>query len=164
MLSFIKASKEDIFTIQHLARTIWFSHYPGIISEEQIEYMLNVMYSAETIAKEIQEGFYWYVAMVESQPVGFISFHFEKFHGNIKLEKLYILPSFHGNGNGQKALEFIKKNSKELGAKVLTLRVNKQNEKAIKAYLKSGFLKDYEDVANIGNGYVMDDFIMSIKL
>ena len=62
MVSFNKASKEDIFTIQNLARAIWFGHYPGIISDEQIEYMLNLMYSAETITKEINEGFHWYIS------------------------------------------------------------------------------------------------------
>ena len=101
---------------------------------------------------------------MKNEPIGFVSFHSEKSINKIKLEKLYILPSFHGKGYGQKALEFVKKDIKRIGANILCLRVNKQNKKAINAYIKSGFSKNYEDVAHIGHGYVMDDFIMSTKL
>jgi RimJ/RimL family protein N-acetyltransferase len=164
MVSFIKANQGDIFTIQHLAHTIWYGHYPGIISTEQIEYMLSLMYSADIIAKEINCGILWYLIMIGDQPIGFISFHTESSQLIFKLEKLYILPSFHGKGYGKMALDFVKNISKETGAIKLYLRVNKQNAKAINSYLKSGFIKESEDIANIGNGFYMDDYIMSTKL
>ena len=164
MLSFIKAHEKDILTIQQLAHTIWYNHYTTIISEEQIEYMLNLMYSTKTISKEIQHGYFWYLIMENSQPIGFISFHFENDDTKMKLEKLYTLVSHHGKGYGQESLNFVKDSSKKMDAQILCLRVNKQNTKAINAYIKAGFTIEREDTADIGNGYVMDDYIMSINL
>ena len=164
MVTFSRATFGDIPTLQQLAHTIWHSHYPGIISVEQIEYMLEMMYSANVIHNEITSGHNWILLKLELQPIGLASYHLEKEKERVKLNKLYVLPVYHGKGFGQKALGFIKEKSKELDAKILCLRVNKKNTKAIDAYLKSGFIKDYEDIAHIGNGYVMDDFIMSINL
>ena len=51
-----------------------------------------------------------------------------------------------------------------MGAKYLRLNVNKHNEKAIKAYLRNGFVT-VESVKNdIGNGFFMDDFVMQKTL
>ena len=44
-----KATIKDIHLIQDLAQKSWRSHYPGIISHEQIDFMLDLMYSEEEI-------------------------------------------------------------------------------------------------------------------
>jgi hypothetical protein len=40
-----KATVQDIPLIQDVASQSWRKHYPGILSTEQIEYMLELMYS-----------------------------------------------------------------------------------------------------------------------
>jgi diamine N-acetyltransferase len=162
MIDFKLADRSDIFTIQQLARSIWFSHYPGILSDEQIEYMLSMMYSAETITQEIKMGYAWYLMMISNQPVGFIAFHKDSTN-SVKLEKLYLMPNFHGKGYGQAALNFIKARAIDMKADFLYLRVNKFNKKAINAYTNAGFVIDSEDKGNIGNGYFMDDYIMKFE-
>lgn len=161
MITFQPAGKSDISLLQRLAHTIWHSHYPGIITVEQIEFMLNKMYSAVQIAKEIDEGYNWVLVFDEQQPVGFLSFNYE--NSKVKLNKLYILVTFHKKGIGQLALEYVKNEAKRLGANKLYLTVNKQNTKAIQAYNRAGFSIEQEVVTEIGNGYVMDDHIMSIS-
>lgn len=42
----------------------------------------------------------------------------------------------------------------------LYLTVNRENAGSIAAYLAMGFRKVREQVTDIGEGYVMDDFIM----
>jgi diamine N-acetyltransferase len=164
MLTFKAANENDINLIQQLAHTIWHSHYPGIITVEQIEYMLEVMYSASTINKELKEGHQWILLFLEDIPIGFISFFFDKEHNTVKLNKLYVLQTYHGLGFGQQALEYVKNCAAELGASDLYLTVNKLNKKAINAYSKAGFKIENSVITDIGKGYVMDDYIMNYKI
>ncbi len=164
MLTFKTAETGDILLLQQLAHTIWYSHYPGIITIEQIEYMLDLMYSANAINKEMMDGHKWVLMFVKDQPVGFISYYFEVDDKKVKLNKLYLLQSYHGLGYGQQALNYIKTRAKELLANVLYLTVNRKNKKAIDAYLKAGFFVEKSIITDIGNGYVMDDYIMTFKI
>jgi hypothetical protein len=49
MLSIQKASVEDIPLIRELCFKIWPQTYAAIISQEQIDYMLEMMYSEESL-------------------------------------------------------------------------------------------------------------------
>src|SRR5580658_540022 len=49
----LPAADTDLPAIARLAGIIWRLHYPGIISPEQIEYMLAKMYSLETLREDI---------------------------------------------------------------------------------------------------------------
>jgi diamine N-acetyltransferase len=164
MLKFKIAKEGDILLLQQLAHTIWHSHYPDIISVEQIEYMLDLMYSANCINKEINEGHKWVLLFLEDQPAGFLSYYFEAENRKVKLSKLYILQLYHGKGYGQQALNYIKTKAKDLKASVLYLTVNKLNQKAIDAYKKAGFQIKNKIRTDIGKGYVMDDYVMAFNL
>ena len=158
MLSFQKASEDDTVLLRTLAREIWTTYYPGIISMEQIEYMLNRMYSAETIRKEINEGVYWELLYLENMPIGFLSITSTK-DGIAKLNKLYMKNTCHGKGFGQQALSHVTDFARRNKLKEVYLTVNKENSKAIKAYEKAGFIRTDSVVSDIGGGYVMDDYI-----
>jgi diamine N-acetyltransferase len=164
MIKFKPAEEGDILLIQQLAHTIWHSHYPGIITVEQIEYMLKEMYSANCILHEMTAGHIWVLLFLDNQPIGFVSYYFEEENRKVKLSKLYILLSFHGLGLGRQALNYVKTCAGELQATDMYLTVNKQNKKAIDAYLKAGFYIEKSIVTDIGNGYVMDDYIMTCNL
>jgi ribosomal protein S18 acetylase RimI-like enzyme len=166
MITYRQAQNNDINLIQELAHKIWFSHYPGIISNEQIDYMLKQMYSTAVIKKELEIGYFWDIIELDKTPIGFIAYC-KEFDNNIeklKLNKLYTLPEYHGKGIGQKSLEHVKNKAIKLGLQKVYLTVNKLNDKAIKAYNKFGFEIEQEVVTQIGNGYVMDDYIMSIQI
>jgi diamine N-acetyltransferase len=164
MIKFQVAIKSDIPLLQQMAHTIWHNHYPGIISVQQIEYMLNKMYSATQILKELDAGYFWVLIFDDVQPVGFMAYHLDTEDSKMKLDKLYVLVTYHGKGIGQASLEFVKSEAKKENVSKLYLTVNKQNTKAIQAYIKAGFSVDCALVADIGNGYIMDDYQMSIPL
>ena len=44
------------------------------------------------------------------------------------------------------------------------LTVNKGNLRAVRAYEKFGFVRTEEQVSDIGNGFVMDDFVYEFTL
>jgi len=163
MLTFKRASHTDIELLRTLAREIWTTCYPGIISMDQIEYMLDLMYSNETIYNEISEGVIWEVLEYKSKPIGFIAVTISD-DGTAKLNKLYMKNVHHGKGLGQQALEHVVGLAKKQDLKEVHLTVNKGNINAIKAYERFGFVRTDDVVNDIGNGYVMDDFIYTFRI
>ena len=154
---------EEIFITSNLAASIWNEYYISIISQEQIDYMVNKFQSPEAIENQIKGDCYqYYIIYHDSVPSGYISI---KPSGNeLFLSKFYVIKEKRGTGLGRKGIEFISEKAKECGARTITLTVNKNNISSIKAYEKLGFVNGGPVVADIGNGYVMDDFRMSLKL
>lgn len=165
-LKLIKINQKDIPELRADARAIWMECYPGIISHEQIEYMLNWMYSEVAIKREIEcENIEYYFIFHESVKLGFCSLgpHSDK-AGRVKLHKLYLYPGFHGKGFGSAALMKIFELARVQGYDSICLNVNKNNHSAIKAYERNGFTVETSVVNDIGSGYVMDDYVMLKKL
>lgn len=162
-LFFRNATEDDIPLIEHLARHIWFAHYPGIISIEQIEYMLPRMYGTDVIAEELRDATMKYeLLFFENQPIGYASYRFEL--PSVFLSKLYLNPDLHGKGIGRAALIHIEDVARSKEASSIYLFVNKRNEKAIRAYLHFGFIIEDAVVKDIGGGFVMDDYKMRKRL
>ncbi|MCY3022525.1 MAG: GNAT family N-acetyltransferase [Planctomycetota bacterium] len=164
VLSFTPATASDIPAIQALARKIWYACYTEMISLEQIEYMLKRMYSTEAIEKELAAGVFWELASYRGETVGYVSCEFDKQTREVTLHKMYLLRELQGKGFGQQLLEQVKRRARELEAETITLRVNRHNEKAIKAYQRAGFAIARTNVADIGGGFVMDDYILTCTL
>ena len=164
MIAIHPAAPDDIPTLRTLARRIWDEYYPGIISREQINYMLDRMYDAKTIQREMNEGVAWDLVRHKTEPVGFISYSFDPASHQVKLSKLYLLPQWHGCGIGGHMLQHVQTRATQLGAREVGLQVNKQNTQAIRAYQRASFSVREAVVTDIGGGFVMDDFIMVLRL
>lgn len=159
-MKIVKAAIEDIKLIQEIAEKSWRSHYPGIISHEQIDYMLDVMYSESELKKHFENPNYHYYLLGDNEIfLGIMGFenHFEK--DTTKLHRIYLLEEAKGKGLGKFALNFLKEQVKNSGNKRIILNVNKENP-SYHFYLSQGFKVYKETVLQIGNGYVMDDYIM----
>jgi len=161
-LQILPATEADLPAITALAGVIWRAVYPGIISSEQIEFMLARMYSPVTLRAQIQtQGIRFYRLLVDGQLAGFASLGPTAAPGVWKLHKLYLLPEHHGCGRGRRLLQHCETEARRLGARRLLLAVNKRNAKAIAAYQRHGFAVTESVVTDLGNGFVMDDFIMA---
>jgi GNAT superfamily N-acetyltransferase len=154
----------DIPAVRALAGCIWRAYYPGIISPEQIEYMLERMYAPEVIREELAAGVIWELLVDGDRPVGFLSCAYEPEGGKLKLSKLYVLPEWHGRGIGQQMLAWVKAKALAFGAKQIYLTVNKRNARAIRAYERAGFRIADAVVSDIGCGFVMDDYVMKFEV
>ena len=152
----------EIPIVQELANKIWKTTYAGIISLQQIDFMLNMMYSEEKIEENLNEKHFWFLINFDDKNIGFT--HFYQKEDGIFLSKLYVLASYQKLGIGKEVLHFIIDKSKELEVLKIQLRVNKENLKAINAYKKYGFIIKSEDVLQINEDYVMDDFIMELNI
>lgn len=150
----------DIPLIRSLAHTIWHASYPAIIPMAQIDFMLGWMYSAEEIERQLVRGTRWELVETGGDAVGFVSYELEP-DGRVKLHKLYILPSHHRRGFGQQLLAHVLQQAAALGGTEVWMQVNKRNTAAVAAYKKAGFHIAQEAAFDIGQGFVMDDFLMA---
>jgi RimJ/RimL family protein N-acetyltransferase len=100
----------------------------------------------------------YYLVLHQAIPVGY--FAFSKKAESLFLSKLYVLDSMRGSGMGRLALTFIEAQAKELQLKKIELTVNKYNSSSIQVYEKMGFITIDAIVQDIGNGYVMDDYVL----
>ena len=157
--TFRLATREDIPEIQALARSIWEETYHEILSKEQIGYMLEMMYSREVLDKEFSDGVVWDLILDSSNPCGYLSYSLED-DNSVKLSKIYIEKASRGKAIAgdsiRRVVEYAGKNCRD---KVF-LTVHKNNKRAIRAYEKKGFTIAVPVITDIGNGFVMDDYIM----
>ena len=156
------ADTEDINTIGFLAQQTWPTAYGPILSQEQISYMLNLFYAPPALNEQMKNH-QFVIAELNEEPVGFASFASIDVPDTYKLHKLYILPDTQGKGIGKALLDFVVDEIKQKDAAALHLGVNRFNP-AVKFYEKLGFTKLKEEKTDIGSGFVMDDFIMELKL
>ena len=164
MIEIRTAAVADIPLLQRLAHAIWHAHYPGIITEEQIEYMLAAGYSTEKIRSEIEEeGVVWLLVLVDGAAAGFASFGSYALDC-AKLHKLYLDTQLHGRGIGSSVLNEVERLAVTAGYRQLLLNVNKYNRKAITCYQRCGYGIAESVVNDIGNGFVMDDYVMQKTL
>lgn len=156
-------AESEIESLGKLAHEIWHAHYPGIISCEQIDFMLAQRYSAEAIRDSLT-GQHWLAAWLGSDMAGFAHSLAGDASGTWKLDKLYVHPSYQRTGIGQALLQATVDRVRQAGGRRLVLRVNRHNEAALAAYAKYGFRVYGEHVLDIGNGFVMDDYLLEMNL
>lgn len=155
-----KASQTDIQTIRKLAEASWQTNYRNLLSPEQLEYMLGMMYSEEELQKQfLQTTYHYYLIWDAEKPAGFMGFEYDYEHGTTKLHRIYLLQECKGLGLGKLALDFLKEEVRSYGNSRIILNVNKGNP-ARGFYTAQGFSVYDEGVFDIGNGFVMDDVLM----
>ena len=168
------ATLSDRALIRSISERTWPSTYGHIISQEQINFMLDWMYSDDSLATQMNTGCKFYIANLNGADIGFCSVSPEdekdasdqmnektedvKAH---KLNKLYVLPSAQGTGAGKALLLQAIAVAKAAGSSSIFLQVNKHNI-AYSFYLKQGFIKETEFKFDIGNGFYMDDYVMRL--
>ncbi len=164
MILLRKAKEEDMPIISNLAELIWPQTYSEYINEEQLRYMLDLMYNQGELISQLQQGYTFLIAEDCLKDVGFAcSSLIDPETKTYKLHKLYVLPEMHGKGVGKILINEIKNLAERNGGKFLQLNVNRNN-KAKDFYLKGGFkIKETVDV-NIGNGFFMNDYVMELKI
>jgi GNAT superfamily N-acetyltransferase len=154
------ATIDDRAFIRSVSERTWPSTYGHIISQEQIDFMLDWMYSDVSLAEQFAKGHQFYVANFNGEDIGFCSVSAEIDNAH-KLNKLYVLPNAHGTGSGKALLNKAIEVAKAEGSSSLFLQVNKHNN-AYTFYLKNGFIKESEFKFDIGNGFFMDDYVMRL--
>ena len=157
-----KALLSDIPLIKEIAEKAWRPTYDHILTEQQTLYMLDLMYNTRTLENQINGNIAFFMVKMGQETVGY--FAVENFNEQfVKLHKLYLDPTQKQQGLGRKIIQYIKDWTLLNQKNSIILNVNKNNS-AVEFYLKMGFLVKEELVLDIGQGYVMDDFMMQLDL
>jgi len=159
-MEIIEVSKNDVFRIKAIAELTWPETFKEILTNEQIRYMLDWMYSLEILTSQIENGHKFYILIDDGNDLGFIGIELNcPTIGNAKIHKFYVLPESQGKGVGDKLIEHVFQYSKWNRINSLSLNVNRYN-KAIDFYLKKRFKIIKEEDIEIGNGFLMEDYVM----
>ena len=156
----ITTIKEDSYEeLEHVADVIWHESYKDLLSQSQIDYMLKKFLSTETFRKQAEEGYIYRGLFIDGELVGFTG---SQKHGDrIFLSKLYLLNKYHGQGLGKALINDCINLYPECTSIYLT--VNKYNS-SYNMYRHLGFEVIDSVVTDIGEGFVMDDYVMQRRL
>ncbi|ADZ12964.1 GNAT family N-acetyltransferase [Riemerella anatipestifer] len=126
--------------------------------------MLGMMYSDEELNQHFENPNYHYYLMLNGGvEVGFMGFEIGYEPQTTKLHQLYLLAEAKGRGLGKEAIGFLKREEKSHKDKSIVLNVNRKNP-SFNFYKSQGFEVDKEVVLEVGESFVMDDYIMKIAI
>lgn len=163
MIHYSPISKKDFLQVFNLASEIWNSNYRGIISQEQIDYMLQLMYNPKRIQQDLNNGYIWEFISSNNSIIGYLTYCIKN-DTQVFLSKLYVKNSAQGLGLGKASLNRVITYARNHNCKTVYLTVNKENKKGIRAYTRFGFEIIAEEDFDIGNGFIMNDYIFEYKL
>lgn len=162
----VERNHDDNFdAVRAIAKEVWPIAYGSILSQNQLDYMMEMMYSITSLRKQANEkGNHFILAINNKIPVGFAAYELNYNQmSKTKIHKIYVLSNQQGKGIGRILIEYITNQAQQNNQKALLLNVNKYND-AQHFYKKLGFDISYEEVIDIGQGYVMDDYVMEISI
>lgn len=154
------AGSDDIKELAGIADEVWHEFFPAILSSEQIDYMVEKFQSYEAMTRQIDEGYEYFFIEADGRRAGYMGIHEETAEKKMFLSKLYLKKDFRHKGYAGKVLRELFAMTAKRGLKLVWLTVNKYNDHTIGVYEHMGFAKARTQVADIGNGFVMDDYIM----
>ena len=157
-----KAILSDIPVIKEIAEKAWRPTYDHILTEQQTLYMLDLMYNSLTLENQIKGNIAFFMVDLGQETVGYFALE-NVSDQNVKLHKLYLDPTQKQKGFGRKIIQYIKDWALTNQKNSIILNVNKNNS-AVQFYQKVGFTILEEMILDIGEGYVMDDYIMQLHL
>ena len=175
MFTYRRATTDDIELVRSIAKVAFPATYSTIISAEQIDYMMEWMYSAKKLQQEISGNITYLLAEVDGRTVGYLSFGPDEgaaaalsaaapgqgrlFH----LHKIYLLPEAQGGGNGKRLFMAGEREMRLAGATAFELNVNRGNP-ALGFYRHLGMQLSRSGDFDIGGGFFMNDHIMRKEL
>lgn len=153
------ATAADHPVIGSIARRTWPDTFGSILSAAQITYMLDRMYSPVALADQTALGHRFLLLESNGVVVGYVSYEHHYLPRTTKIHKLYLLPTAQGNGYGRLLIQAVTECARSAGLTTLRLDVNYQNP-AVDFYEYLGFAKIERVDTSIGNGYLMEDWVM----
>lgn len=157
------ASSQDFASITDLAHRTWPATFGDILSPAQIAYMLEMMYAPAALEAQTAKGHRFLLALQNEQPMGYTSYELDYLQGVTKIHKLYVLPPMQGSGLGRQLIDQVAAIATAADQQRLRLDVNYQN-KAVGFYEHLGFQIIGRQDTDIGQGFLMEDYVMEKEL
>lgn len=155
-------TEEDLHKIAELAEIIWHQHFTPIIGKEQVIYMVDKFQSFPALKEQLTSGYEYYRIFDQDDFCGYCGIHPE--NGKLFLSKLYLKKEARGRHLASQTFDFLKQLCRERGLSAIWLTCNKHNDNTLAVYRHLGFKTVDTQVTDIGNGFVMDDYIMEVTI
>lgn len=148
--------------LAELANQIWNEYWPALIGQDQTNYMVEQFQSLPTIRRDMASNAYeyWFVMDEDGQTCGYTGGHVEPETNRFFISKIYLKSSCRGRHLAADVISFYVGLCRERGLAAMYLTVNKHNELGKRCYLGHGFKVIDAVETSIGEGFVMDDYIM----
>ena len=156
---------DEIEEVAALATEIWNEYFPSIIGQAQVDYMLRKFQSVDAIHRQIRRDRYEYflVGPPDSR-LGYFAIVPLEGECSMQLSKLYLRRSARGRGLGGRIVEWLEAQCRLRRLEKLWLTVNKDNRASIDFYESAGFKTESASVFDIGDGFIMDDYVMAKRI
>ena len=146
-----------------LAQIIWNEWFPSIISQEQVNYMVDKFQSMPAIDKAIEEeGYQYFLEVLGDTPIGYMGVKEQE--DALLLSKLYLMKPFRGQRRSNVFFDKAEEIAREKGKDKVRLFVNRYNYNSIRVYLRRGYRIMKEEKTDIGGGFICDDYVMEKEL
>ena len=149
--------------IADLAKVIWNEHFTPIIGKDQVDYMVEKFQSYPALKEQISEGYEYYQIFSGGEFCGYTGIHPGE-DNRLFLSKLYLKKESRGHHLATGAFSFLKEICRERGYSAIWLTCNKHNDNSLGVYRHFGFEVIDTQEADIGGGFIMDDYIMEYKI
>lgn len=153
---------ELVYSVYAVADAIWHQHYTPILGEDQVDYMVEKFLSPDALVEQINSGYEYFLFSYDYTFAGFAGILEEE--GKLFLSKLYVDEEFRGKGIGKYMFGKIIEICKMRKLNKIWLTCNRHNTNTLAIYKHLGFQTVREEVTDIGNGYVMDDFVLEYEI
>lgn len=164
MISIRRATTADTSLIRALAEEVFPATYSPLLPEGQVDYMMQWMYSEESLQRQMAEGHTYYIASTDEVPCGYLSVE-EQGQKLFHLQKIYILPAYQGRGIGEALFRQAVAHVQQFGVLPATLELNVNREnRAVGFYLRMGMHRARTVDVEIGEGFYMNDYIMALSI
>ncbi len=154
---------EQIQRITDLAEVIWNEHFTPIIGKKQVDYMVDKFQSYHALKEQLSDGYTYYQIFDSGEFCGYTGIHPGE-DNRLFLSKLYIKKDCRGRHLATRTFEFLKELCQENGYSAIWLTCNKYNENSLGVYRHLGFETIDTQEADIGGGFIMDDYIMEYTI
>ena len=164
MITIRPATEQDFPLIRRLADEVFPATYTPLLPEGQVEYMMEMMYSAEALQEQLQSAHRFFLGYVGGEPAGYLSIE-QQGDSLFHLHKLYVLPRFQRSGLGRALFKEAVREVRRRGVLParIELNVNREN-KALGFYEHIGMRRDRVVDIKIGEGFEMNDYIMAYDI
>lgn len=152
----------DLTTIESLARDIWTESYEGIVPRAQTDYMVERFQTAPALREQIGKGYTYLIVTVDGVPAGYCGYVPDD--KGLFLSKIYISKDYRGSGLSTKLFDRLRVIARTLGKDRVHLTVNRNNAHAISVYEHEGFVGVGTADTPIGEGFVMNDYLMELRV
>lgn len=156
-------SDEQLKELADFAKSIWNEYFPSLITQDQIDYMLDKFQSYPAMYEQVKHNqYHYYLVKNGDEKIGYIGLQNQP--DRLFLSKFYLKKDARGHHYASDMFEFVKQKADEYCYQAIYLTCNKGNKHSLDVYEKFGFQWIDSDETDIGEGYIMDDYIYEYRM